>query len=115
MVQPDNGHSNWLNYPCQAPSVSGYALFQLVIFSASPIPKASVTGSLLRFLIAVNTTAERQLTSWGGIANIVEMMSRLSLFPLTAGVNDRGHLVIGLKSMLRLTALSVPSAATGLS
>ena len=31
----------------------------------------------------------------GGIANIVEMMPRLSLFPLTAEVNDRGHLIIG--------------------
>jgi diaminopimelate decarboxylase len=35
------------------------------------------------------------LTSLGGIANIEEMMSRLSLFPLTAEVNDRGHLTIG--------------------
>ena len=31
----------------------------------------------------------------GGIANIGETMSRLSLFPLTAEVNDRGHLIIG--------------------
>jgi len=31
----------------------------------------------------------------GSIANIGEMMSRLSLFPLTAEVNDRGHLIIG--------------------
>lgn len=35
------------------------------------------------------------MTSLGGIANIGEMMSRLSLLPLTAEVNDRGHLIIG--------------------
>ena len=35
------------------------------------------------------------MTSLGGIGNIGEMMSRLSLFPLTAEVNDRGHLIIG--------------------
>ena len=35
------------------------------------------------------------MTSLGGIANIGEMMSRLSLFPLTAEVNNRGHLIIG--------------------
>ena len=31
----------------------------------------------------------------GGIANIGEMMPGLSLFPLTAEVNDRGNLIIG--------------------
>jgi len=35
------------------------------------------------------------LTSLSGIANISEMISRLSLFPLTAEVSDRGHLIIG--------------------
>ena len=35
------------------------------------------------------------MTSLGAIANIEEMIARLSLFPPTADVNDRGHLIIG--------------------
>jgi len=35
------------------------------------------------------------LTSLLGTGNIGEMVPKLSLFPLTAGVNDQGHLIIG--------------------
>ena len=39
-----------------------------------------------------------------GTANIREMMSRLSLFPLTAEVGDRGHLIIGGCDSVELAA-----------
>ncbi len=39
-----------------------------------------------------------------GTGNIGEMISRLSLFPLTAEVNDQGHLIIGGGNSVDLTA-----------
>ena len=43
------------------------------------------------------------LTSLGGIGNIVEMTTRLSLFPLTAEVSKQGHLIIGGCDTVELT------------
>jgi len=45
MAQPDNGHFNRLNYPCQASSLCGYALFWLVVFFALPSFSWRITES----------------------------------------------------------------------
>jgi diaminopimelate decarboxylase len=45
-----------------------------------------------------------ELTSVGGTANIREMTSRLSLFPLTAEVSSQGHLIIGGCDTVELAA-----------
>ena len=44
------------------------------------------------------------LTSLGSIGNIGEMRNRLSLFPLTAEVNNQGHLIIGGGDAVELAA-----------